>query len=388
MLLDDNRTVEFRSSEPLGAIPLYHGDVLTAYAEFINEVVNSLCALLAELLVTLLGTGAGIGASVEGELNVLATGDDVLDSVFSVCLLSLGESALTNGKVNNHGLVEETLNIGGSSLLSLVNKLLSLILSLLSSSVGIVSSLLCTGDLVFSSLLSSLCGSDSGGSGSSSSAYAGPVVAAEVNSETNNSVGEGNELAEVAIAGTGGKISTEFEVDVNLGPYMEIVLDTSLHTPLMTSGVVDKVTKTTEEDNIPEAVLFVTCEEVGEMYETVNLYIVECFVVSSALAELVLETTPAETGTEFRSKPLAEIDLDCRESNGKTFVATNEIPSRVDANTYSEGPVVKELVGFIAAELSVSVLIFVGFLCESNNTDKKGGSNCKNLFHTFFYLVN
>ena len=119
------------------------------------------------------------------------------------------------------------------------------------------------------------------------------------------------------------------------------------------------------------------------MKESVSLEEVESFLVS---VNLVVEATPAETESVFRGDPLAKVNLSCKTSKFKSTLCN--IPSSVYTTTETNIPVVKELVGFIATEFGVSILIFVGFLREGSNTDKKSGSNSKKLFHTFFYLVN
>jgi hypothetical protein len=236
------------------------------------------------------------------------------------------------------------------------------------------------GDLSLGSILSGVCSSDSGGSSGSGGAYAGPVSTVELVCYTEGSVREGDELTEVgAVPDTRSKVSTDFEVDVEVVAETEVVDDTSLNSPLSTSGLILEDTDTCERNDIPDAALFVTGYEVGEVEESVSLEEVESLFVS---INLVVETTPSETESVFRGDPLAEINLSCKASKFKTTLAG--IPSGVYATCETDIPVVEELVGFIATEFGVSILILVGFLRERSNADKKSGSNSKKLFHTFF----
>ena len=111
-----------------------------------------------------------------------------------------------------------------------------------------------------------------------------------------------------------------------------------------------------------------------------------------------------ETYTVARIEPLEGEEL-CAPSDAVTLLervaytgefAIENLLRRIDrsgstgvlADSNTNCPVVPETVGFIAAEFEITILVAVGLLCKGSNADKKGGSNCKKLFHTFFYLVN
>ena len=243
----------------------------------------------------------------------------------------------------------------------------------------------------------SLSGGDSSGSGGGTGAYASPVALAKIAGKSEGGgpevIGVGRSSENVGI----GKNSAKIKEQTPLGIECELGENTCTCTCGKGGNTPHVRSEGEVRGEVEPPAFLIAPELIRPIPKNVNVCIVE---ITGNIVDGLdsLYTGPSETYTIARLNPLEgeELGADretvvCVEHIAKmTFL---EIPIRsgsggIPASTYTDCPVRPKLVGLVATKFEFTILIPVGLLRKRRNCDQKGGSNCKKLFHTVFYLVN